>query len=181
MVLMREDTQQRETLFTDLVTKNQARIYAYIYALVQNAADTEDIVQQTLLVLWRRFDDFEQGSDFCAWAMTAARFEVLNFRRAGRQPSPFTDELLNRIVDRAQAMTGAELDEPRRDALRVCLDELAPADRELLDLRYSQDQMVKAIAAKLNRPERSLSNSLTRVRRWLFDCVRRRLAQEAHE
>ena len=114
---MSETSVNREEEFTRLVTESQARVYAYIYALVQNAADTEDLVQQTLLVLWRRFDDFEEGSNFCAWAMTAARFEVLNFRRAGRRPNLFTEELLNRIVDRAEAISGADVEESRREAL----------------------------------------------------------------
>ena len=81
----------RDEVFTDLVTEHQARLYGYIFAMVQNSADTEDLVQRTLITLWRRFDQFELGTDFCAWSLTTARYEVLNFQRAGRRPNLFTE------------------------------------------------------------------------------------------
>ena len=167
-----------EEIFTELVTEHQARIYGCVYAMVQQSADAEDIVQRTLITLWRQFDKFEQGTDFCAWAITTARYEVRNFQRSSRQPNPLADELLSRLVDRAVAIVIDDSDGPRREALYACVDDLSPEDRHLLEQRYAEDQKLKEMAAQLNRSEQSLSNSLTRIRHWLFECITRRIAQE---
>jgi RNA polymerase sigma-70 factor (ECF subfamily) len=43
--------------------------------------DTQDIFQQTSLVLWEKFDSFETGSNFAAWSCRAARYTAMNFLR----------------------------------------------------------------------------------------------------
>lgn len=163
--------------FSELVRQNQAQIYGYIYSLVHNAADTDDVLQGTLMSLWKRFDDFERGTDFCAWAIATARFEVLKFNQANKRANTFSEDLIERIA--AHFTADAAADSAQSEALRACLEDLSPADRQLLDSRYFDNKRVKDIAANLNRSERSLSNSLARIRKWLFECVRRRLAQEA--
>ncbi len=45
-------------------------------------ADAEDILQLTKLQLWHIFDQFEQGTNFLAWARQVAFYQMLNFRRA---------------------------------------------------------------------------------------------------
>ena len=65
-------------------------------------------------------------------------------------------------------------------ALLVCLARLAPADRELIRLRYAPSETGKSLARKLGRPANSVYQSLSRIRRALLECVKRRLAAEAH-
>jgi len=167
-----------DELFTELVTENQARIYGYVYAIVHSSADTEDLVQRTLLSLWQRFGDFEPGTDFCAWAISTARYEVLNFQKTRSRTSFLTEEMLSRLADRSIAI--ASESETQGDALRNCVEGLSPADRQLLDHRYFEEQKLKDMAAEFDRSEQSLSNSLVRIRRRLFDCIRRRMAREAN-
>ena len=93
-----------DELFTELVTENQARIYGYVYAIVHSSADTEALVQRTLLSLWQRFSDFEPGTDFCAWAISTARYEVLNFQKTRNRTSFLTEEMLSRLADRSIAI-----------------------------------------------------------------------------
>lgn len=52
------------------------------------------------MVLWRKFDQFQEGTDFAVWAMSVARFCALNWRRKqARLPLPRDDEFL--IMKRA--------------------------------------------------------------------------------
>ena len=73
------DTQER---FMDLVTQHQGRLFGYIYAMVQNVSDTQDLHQQTLMVLWRKFSQYTEDTSFLAWATRIAQIEVLRFRNA---------------------------------------------------------------------------------------------------
>ena len=62
----------------------------YIYALVHNMNDAEDIYQQTSVILWRKFEEYEAESDFFRWASIIARYEVLNFFRTSSTRSSKT-------------------------------------------------------------------------------------------
>ena len=58
--------------FVSLILANQLRIHGFIRSLVPNHADVEDLFQQTSIVLWRKFKDYEAGTNFAAWAMRVA-------------------------------------------------------------------------------------------------------------
>ena len=73
-----------------------------------------------------------------------------------------------------------ELDdiEHRRAALATCLKKLRQGDQELVDACYERSARIPEIADKWGRSTQSIHNSLRRIRRTLFDCVSRSLAQE---
>ena len=54
--------------FTRVFTVNQRAIYLYIRSLVANSADVDELWQETNLVLWQRFADYQPGTNFLAWA-----------------------------------------------------------------------------------------------------------------
>jgi RNA polymerase sigma-70 factor (ECF subfamily) len=63
-----------EGCFVELYLRHQRSIYAFISRLVQNYDESEDLLQKTGLVLWRKFNQFEPGTDFLAWARQIAKF-----------------------------------------------------------------------------------------------------------
>ncbi len=78
-----------------------------------------------------------------------------------------------------EARENVEVLEERRRALLACLSRLAPADRELIRQRYAPSETGKSLARKLGRPANSVYQSLSRIRRALLECVKRRMAAEA--
>ena len=43
-------------------------IYRYVLALVPNGSDAQDIVQETAVALWRKFDEYNPNEPFIPWA-----------------------------------------------------------------------------------------------------------------
>ena len=165
--------------FMELVTLHQTRLYGYIFALVGSAEDADDLFQQTILVLWRKFDQFERGSDFARWAWTTAKFEVRNFQRTSRRGRVvFSDSLVNQIVSEAELEDETADGMARERALKECVTKLPADDRELLNLCYQDRTKVKDIAARLGRSSQSVCNSLGRIRTALFNCIQRVLTRE---
>ena len=60
---------------------NQKRIYAFILGMVPNYQDAEDLFQETILVMWSKFDQFQRGTSFASWGATVAKYQILNARR----------------------------------------------------------------------------------------------------
>lgn len=164
--------------FMRLYTQNQRRLYVYLLSLVHNVADAEELLQECSYILWKKFGDFRPGTKFGAWACRIAYFEVLKFRQRCKQgEQALSPQFLDRIAGKMDEVS--ELIELRDGAFHSCMDRLGESDRQLIVRRYTPGINVRTLAAELSRPARSVSKSLTRIRKTLIECIDRRLRQEA--
>src|SRR5579859_5316350 len=128
------ETERRKLLMT-LMTRHQRQIFSYIYALVPNRYDAEDLLQETSVVICEKFDDFEDGTDFVAWACQIAYWRIRYSRQKfARSKVVFNQEIVDALAQTAGPMA-AELDS-RHEALESCLKKLHARDRELVLTRY---------------------------------------------
>jgi RNA polymerase sigma-70 factor (ECF subfamily) len=163
--------------FAELLARHQGQLLGYIYSLVRDLDDADDLFQQTSLVLWDKFDVFDPSRSFVGWACGVARFEVLNFLRARRRDRLyFSDELSLALIEAQEELEQERLEE-RRTALAGCLQKLRDRDKDLLEACYERSAGVREVARARGRSPQSIHNSLRRIRRALFECVRRSLAQ----
>ncbi len=165
--------------FVDLLSRTQRKIYAYIMSLVANFNDADDIMQETSRIMWEKFEHYERGTNFLAWAKRIAFFQVLEFRKkrkALRERSIFNDEVFQMI----QQETPGDSDVTDRYliALRQCLKKLKPEDQEVLQLKYQCCTSVKDISNQYQRTVQSLYRTLGRIQELLMNCVRRTIAHE---
>jgi len=166
-----------KTEFANLLHKHQTQLFGYIYSLVRDLDDADDLFQQTSLVLWDKFEQFDHAKRFINWACGVARYEVKNFLRSrSRNRLYFTDELNLALIEAQEALENERLEE-RRDALFGCMKRLRERDKELLEACYGRSARVHEVARMWGRSTQSIHNSLRRIRRMLFECVRRSLAQ----
>jgi RNA polymerase sigma-70 factor, ECF subfamily len=166
----------RHGRFLRLYTKHQHRILAYRYTLVPNRADAEDLFQETAVLLWEKFDQFEPGSDFVAWACRVAFLKASNHRkRLARSKLLFSDDVLAAVAERAIELA-PELDD-RRQALQECLRRLEDRDRRMIVARYEPDGNAQRAASASGRTIQAAYKALYRIRKALFDCVTLRLAE----
>ncbi len=169
--------QDRTKLFLRLLTAHQRSIYLYIRSLNANPADVDEIQQQTSMVLWEKFDQFEEGTNFKAWAFRVARYEVYNHRsRQQKGGVRFSDTLLENIAKEAESQS--EHADDRAHALHECLGRLNAQDRDLIQQRFSAGASGQAVAARLGRSIRWVYKAVARIRKQLIACVDRKMAQK---
>src|SRR5215472_639653 len=86
--------------FAARLRQHQTQLFGYIYSPVRDLDDADDLFQQTSLVLWDKFDQFDPSRSFAGWACGVARYEVLNFLRArSRDRLYFSDELSLALIE----------------------------------------------------------------------------------
>jgi RNA polymerase sigma-70 factor (ECF subfamily) len=164
--------------FVQQFTRSQRQIYLYILSQVPSPVDADEILQETNLVIWRKVDRFQLGTNFLAWAYQIAGLEVLKFReRRHRDRLRFSEEFIERVAEEIEGDT--EQLEARRQALMNCIGRLRPADRELIEERYSTGENGLSVARKKGRPANSVYQSLGRIRKALLECITRRLTAES--
>jgi RNA polymerase sigma-70 factor (ECF subfamily) len=167
----------RQEQFTQLLLAVQPRLKVYIRAMVGDATAADDILQQTNLVLCRKSEQYAFGTDFGAWALKIAHFEVLKQRQRFVRSRLIFDEALAGSMAAAAAEELVDFDD-QREALAHCLDELSEPHREMIRRRYALAESVEQLAAVLNRPAGSIRQTLYRIRQRLADCIRAKIAGE---
>lgn len=129
---------------------------AYRYA--SNPSEAEDIAQDALLRAWRHRSSLRDRDRRNQWLATIVRNEA--FRQHARvRPDPTSAiEAHEGVEDQRVLATVEQAD------LHAALKRLNDRDRELLDMRYSQDLSQAEIARKLGIPEGTAKIRLHRAR-----------------
>lgn len=164
-------------LFASLLATCQRKVFLYIMALVHNPTDAEEILQETNLILWRKFEQYRPGTDFAQWACRVAYYEVLKYReKRAKQEHLFSTQFLEQFADEVENfLQQADL---RREALTGCVQKLRHQDRQLLWQRYQPTATTRSVAEALGRSIQGTRKSLHRIRTTLLECIRRTLARE---
>jgi RNA polymerase sigma-70 factor (ECF subfamily) len=163
------DTDRMEEVL-ELFGQYQRALYAYIFSLLPSAADADDVLQETNIVVWQKFDRFQPGTDFRAWVFRIAYFEVRKFyERRRRVGVSFSEKLLDQLSLAYQQ--SEDVLEGQRNRLSDCVEKLRPNDRELVRRVYGQGVEVSSLAHQTGREQTSIYRSLRRIRQLLFDCV----------
>ncbi len=167
--------------FVALLATCQRPIFLYAMTLLGNVDDAEEVVQESGLVLWKKFREYRPGTDFIRWACQIARYQSLKVRaRRFRGPRVFSNDFLAMFVAAAEEKPQAEF-EARQQAVSQCMQKLSATDQDLIGRRYRKGASTRDVAAALNRSVQGTRRSLQRIREALAKCVRRRLAREEDE
>jgi len=163
--------------FVQLLTQYQQRVHLFILSLVPHRADADEILQETNLVLWRKFDEFRPGSDFRAWAFQVAYNKVKAFyERRGRDRLRFGEA----VIDHLAAIAAAAPDKlsAEMEALDACKRRLSEQDRDLIERRYQPGASAASVAAEVGRSVAVVYKAVVRIRRALHECVERSIREE---
>jgi RNA polymerase sigma-70 factor (ECF subfamily) len=154
------EPQDLESRFEREAIPHLPALYAGACRLTRNAADAEDLVQETCLRAFRAFHLFARGTNARAWLFTILyRVRADHFRKAAR--SPRTVELVHEGP--AVAPPQDQLARGHEDVQRA-LERLAAPFREAVVLRDMQDFTYEEIASILSVPIGTVMSRIHRGR-----------------
>jgi RNA polymerase sigma-70 factor, ECF subfamily len=174
------DDEARQAEFVQLLTAHQPDIYLYLRSLVLDPDEASEILQDANLVLWEKRGQFELGTNFRAWAFQIARYKLLQ-RQAQRHRAGvcFSDALVDELT--LEMSGGEEALGELIDELRRCVAMLSARDRELIGRRYAPRATCDSVAQALGRPVRWVYKAVSRIRKALFECIRRESAKKGDD
>lgn len=162
--------------FLHLLMASQYKIRAYIAVLVPNYSDADDIMQETIAIMWRKFNEFERGTNFGGWGARIAYLNTRHYYRKKAKYAIWSDmRLFEQFAD--VAMKQSDHHEERLSALRECSRKLGDNERKLLHLRYELNKSIKDIAAAADRNAKYYYRVFGRIHTLLFKCVHKVLTE----
>jgi RNA polymerase sigma-70 factor, ECF subfamily len=161
--------------FTDLVRHHQHAVRACIAVRLGDPHEAEDLAQEVFVTAFTRLSEFDVDRPFGPWLRGIAFNLLRNHARKFRPRAIGGNEELTALLDQRVAM---ECDATRESALlsalRDCLERIEGPSRELLRLRYSEENSVRQLAARLRRGYSALTMQLHRLRELLARCITER-------
>lgn len=172
---MTTDTnEQQHYQFLEHFTAHEPAIRAYIRRLVPRQSDADDILQETVVVLWQKYSEFDPTGEFRVWAFGIAKMKVLSWcRDHARNRVALAPDLLQIIAD--ESLTAEPYLENQRHALDTCKNKLPADQRELLMKAYQPACSIESIAAESGRTVKAFYQWLYRIRRKLMTCIKKEL------
>jgi RNA polymerase sigma-70 factor (ECF subfamily) len=172
--MLSEHEQER---FLRLWADAQPAVAAFIHAVVRDSAAAKDVLQETALVLFRRFADYDSERPFLAWALGVAKLQVLGFHRDEARNLVICDsELLDSFTEAWAEQAPATSEQS--GALEICLERMAARPRQILRWRYFEDLKSEEISRRLGSKSAAVRVTLQRLREQLRACVEKQMRQE---
>lgn len=166
------DKESRYGLFLKLYRQNESALFGFIVKLIPNFSIAEDIMQEALVVMWDKFDTFQEGTSFLAWSKQIARYKVMNFIRKDKdiEVVHFSESLTDKI---AEVDDGISCYDIYYEAMHKCVDKLKESNKKIVHLRYIKNMKVKDIARTMGATSNSLSKQVARIHYMLRKCIDR--------
>lgn len=147
-------------------------LYRVALRLSGNAADAEDLVQETVLRAYRSWDRYTPGTNAKGWLLTILRHLFINeYRRKRRHPETVNVDTIEPFAVfediQEEDPQGAFFDRIVDDEVLRAVDELPEAFREAVTLSDVEGLSYEEIAKVLEVPVGTVKSRLFRGRRLL--------------
>ena len=175
---MKHDTENIRTLIQDacrgsehacqkILNLYKGRIFSYIYRMVRNYHDAEDLTFDTFIKCFKSLSSFDVSRPFSTWLFTIAHNVTIDFFRKSKQEYEYLDERHAVYDDFVEEYEKKK----KTEKIDRALAKIAPLDRELVILFHREEYSYQEISEILSIPISTIKTRLHRARKKLKDLV----------
>lgn len=142
--------------FESAVKRNNQRLYLIALSFTKNACDSEDILHNVFLKLWKNKKPFEDGEHIDKWLTAVCVNESRNYIKALFRNHTDIDDCTIASPDSFETQS-------QQDLFNAVMN-LPKKYRTVIHLFYYEDLSVKEISGYLNIKESAVKTRLSRAR-----------------
>src|SRR4029079_17220170 len=169
---------ERDETFATTALPHLSTIVRVATALTGNAADTEDLVQETFLRAYRHWNTFQPGSDCKSWLATICRHTFAELRRRANRSVAVEDQELESLASatvhndaRSQGVDDMYSRLDLGPAIATAIRALEPHYRDVVLLVDVDGFSYEEVATALDVPVGTVRSRLYRARRQLQEAL----------
>lgn len=149
------------TFRTDVLPMKD-KLYRLALRITMNTADAEDVVQESLIRIWKKRDKWDEIESLEAWALTITRNLSLDYVRKNDNHTtvPLEIDVPVRDYDRLQEAERLQL-------VKRLMDSLPEKQRTAMQLRDFEEKSYKEIAEIMQISEEQVKVSIFRARQFI--------------
>ncbi len=150
---------------------------AYAFVMLRDLSAAEDVVQECLIVVMEKYDEFEEGTSMMAWTRAIVRWKALQLINRRKKQASLQERMLGDSVEAAfcevDSDDHAEAVHERHRRLERCLNRVSDHARMLLDSVYGGGMSYQAAADSLGMKVEAVRKRIFRTKGQLRDCLQR--------
>lgn len=163
-----------EEAFGRLYDKYVAAIYRFVSFRVGSKEIAEDLSAEVFLKTWQYLKQGDRQIENVKALLyrIAANTVIDHYRQGGNEYLALSEDIWNQIIDQVSLSDEAQKKDDLRQVYQA-IKALAPTDRELVLMRYSNDLSVKEIADILGKNPGAVRTALHRALKTLKAIVKK--------
>ena len=139
LVAKLREASTREEAFRELLQLYQERLYWQIRNIVKNHEDTDDVLQNTFIKVFRNIDKFKGNSQLFSWMYRIATNEAITFlNNRAKKHSITSEELQQQILENLENDVYFEGDEIQLK-LQKAIATLPEKQQLVFNMKYFQE------------------------------------------
>ncbi|MEO0070823.1 MAG: RNA polymerase sigma factor [candidate division WOR-3 bacterium] len=166
--LVRRAKSKELTAFEELIKRHSQALFAFMYRILGDSAEAEELTQETWVRAWKGLGNFKERSEFKTWLFRIGMNLALNLKTRRK----VTEEL-------TEFLPGEEKKEPARvyqqtqkeKVIRDALAQLPVDQRTAIVLLIYERMRYKEIAEVMGKSVRAVDSLLVRAKRRLKELL----------
>jgi len=163
----------KEQAFTQLVTKYQERLYWHIRRMVVEHEDTNDILQNMFIKVWKNLAEFREESNLYTWLYRIATNETLTWiEQQKKRSSVSLSDNEHIFADKLVAQRGFDSNKVEW-RLQQAIQSLPEKQRLVFNLRYYDempyDEMATVLSTSAGALKASYHHAVKKVQAFLLN------------
>ncbi len=176
-----------EKAFTELVLKNQDRVYTYLLRMLGNHSEAAEVAQEVFIAAFRFVDKFRGEGSLTTWLLKIASNMYKNRIRYNVRRKRNLETSIDDLVEkRDYRPIGERPDDPESalaakelaEVLQKAIEELPEDFREVLVLRDIELLQYAEIHELTELPEGTIKSRLHRARHHLARILKEKLGEQ---
>ncbi len=173
--LIERALQGDQKAYTDIVARFREQIYHFIFRMVKDKAQAEDLTQETFIKAFRALASFNSNYAFSTWLYKIAANNCIDYFRKKKLATTSIDtpikakdgELQRDFPDREQGPESELISKEQTNQIQSAIDSLPPKYKQAIMLRHSQDKSYEEISKELDIPLGTVKVRIFRAREML--------------
>lgn len=154
-----QDKTTSEEAFRELISTYKERLYWHIRTIVKDHDDSDDILQNTFLKIYRNIDQFKGDSKLYSWMYRIATNESITFlNKKAKRMKISSEEMQNQIIDNLESdvyFEGSEIQLKLQKAIATLPDK----QQQVFNMKYFEELKYREMSEILDTSEGALKAS----------------------
>lgn len=164
-------------IYEEIVKRYEKKLFSYVYRLVGNKEETEDILQNVFVKAYRNIRTFDIERKFSSWIYRIAHNEAINFlkKRSKKKFVSWEDIVTSKDKMETKSEERSPIDlwirKESRIEMQEALSRLPEKYREVLKLRYFSEKSYNDIGRIIGSPVNTVGTLINRAKKKLMTII----------
>jgi RNA polymerase sigma-70 factor, ECF subfamily len=176
--LVRIVRQGNREVYRELVKRYQKKLFVYLYHLMRNKEETEDVLQDVFIKVYDNLAKFDTQKKFSSWIYRIAHNEAVNIikRKNWRKFISWEDITIKGDTLDLKAKEKSPLDDwiekELKGEMQTALEKLPDQYREVLILRYFLGKSYDEISEIIRKPVNTVGTLINRAKKRMLVIIK---------